>query len=248
MASLSTNKQKKHDVRLSKKLSQLLRHDPRGLDVRADGYVLIRCILEFDDFKSYDLSDVVRVVQANDKQRFSLDGKDDSMLIRANQGHTIKMVDQEKLLTRVTNPADIPCCVHGTTFKFWDLIKKSGLNKMSRNHVHMAVGVPEADGVISGMRKSCQVVVYVDVCRAMEEGGLVFYRSSNGVILCEGPIPSQFFSKCIRRKDGVNLFDLKIDLESDGGGGGGGDGDGDGDGDGEAEMTSTTSPAPSFKQ
>jgi RNA:NAD 2'-phosphotransferase (TPT1/KptA family) len=31
---------------------------------------------------------------------------------------------------------------------------KGGLNKMARNHVHMAIGMGK-NGVISGMRQSC---------------------------------------------------------------------------------------------
>ena len=44
---------------------------------------------------------------------------------------------------------------------------KSGLNKMARNHVHLAVGCPGKDGVISGMRGSCQVVIELNLIRAM---------------------------------------------------------------------------------
>lgn len=77
---------------------------------------------------------------------------------------------------------------------------------MGRNHVHFATGVPghgttDVPGrttevphgakegkevVISGMRRDATVLVWVDVRRAMEEGGLGFWRSENGVVLCEG--------------------------------------------------------------
>ena len=60
---------------------------------------------------------------------------------------------------------------------------------MGRNHVHFATDVP-ANGagevVISGMRRDARVLVWVDVRRAMEVGGLGFWRSENGVVLCEG--------------------------------------------------------------
>ena len=60
-----------------------------------------------------------------------------AVLIRANQGHTMKTVAAEKLLTRLTL-ADVhtyPYVVHGTTARAWPLIKKTGLNKMERNHI-----------------------------------------------------------------------------------------------------------------
>jgi len=57
---------------------------------------------------------------------------------------------------------------------------------MSRNHVHLAADLPGEGGVISGMRASCELVVYVDVRAAVLEGGLNFYTSSNGVVLTPG--------------------------------------------------------------
>ena len=74
---------------------------------------------------------------------------------------------------------------------------QSGLNKMARNHVHMAVGLP-GNGVISGMRSSCQIVVEVNMTRAMHSNPPVpFWISQNRVILSEGledgSIPTQYF-------------------------------------------------------
>ena len=72
---------------------------------------------------------------------------------------------------------------------------------MTRNHVHFASGLPagfqavtdsEANGtttvdapVISGMRNSSKVLVYLDIKKAMD-AGIKFWRSDNGVILTEG--------------------------------------------------------------
>jgi 2'-phosphotransferase len=48
------------------------------------------------------------------------------------------------------------------------------------------------------MRKSCQIFIYVDVQKALDEG-VKFHLSDNGVILTEGDengfLPVQFFSK-----------------------------------------------------
>ena len=86
---------------------------------------------------------------------------------------------------------------------------------MKRNHIHLAQGVP-SDGVISGeqemlhvrkpiyshchagMRNSAQVLIYINLERALA-GGLKFYLSDNGVILSEGNetgvIPPIYFEK-----------------------------------------------------
>lgn len=45
---------------------------------------------------------------------------------------------------------------------------------------------PGAETVISGMRKSATIMVWVDVVRSMKDGGLLWWRSDNGVILTEG--------------------------------------------------------------
>lgn len=45
---------------------------------------------------------------------------DNRLFIRANQGHSVKgVVEEDKLLTKIHDPADIPLCVHGTNHKSW---------------------------------------------------------------------------------------------------------------------------------
>lgn len=75
---------------------------------------------------------------------------------------------------------------------------------MGRNHIHFATGPPleyvlaahsgdSAQGkpkpddsrVISGMRRDAQVLIYIDVRKALA-AGVPFWRSENGVILSEG--------------------------------------------------------------
>ena len=46
---------------------------------------------------------------------------------------------------------DLTVCIHGTSMNNLDLILRSGLKRMGRNHVHFATGLPTEDGVISGM-------------------------------------------------------------------------------------------------
>ena len=113
---------KKEDIKLSRKLCKL-RHSPRNLNIKSDGYVKIVDILRLSDFKKYKKSDIIRIVDNNDKQRFSLKNIGDTMMIRANQGHSIDTVNSEQLLTKINNPSAIPICVHGTYFKAWKSIK-----------------------------------------------------------------------------------------------------------------------------
>ena len=59
------------------------------------------------------------------------------------------------------------------------------------------------------MRSNCEIIIHIDIENAINDGGLDFYKSSNNVILTKGPILPRYFSKCIRRIDGVDLLTLK---------------------------------------
>lgn len=162
-------------VSLSKKLSLLLRHIATevGLTMDASGYVLLSDILMRKDFKGFSINDVKHVVSTCKKQRFHIDDRGDAgVFIRANQGHSIQgVINPDELLTPITNPADYPTVVHGTTREALKLIESSrGLSRMGRNHIHFATGLPGADGVISGMRSSSQVVLHIDLAAAMADG------------------------------------------------------------------------------
>lgn len=148
-------------------------------------------------------------------------------LIRANQGHSIA-VDAESLLTRIDKSNMPATCVHGTTHSAWTLIVSSGgLKRMTRQHVHFASGLPAGfksivDGadeksapVISGMRHSSTVLIYLDLQRAMDSK-IPFWLSENGVILTEGDengvVPLTFFKLVEDRtgEAGVLVQDGKI--------------------------------------
>jgi 2'-phosphotransferase len=97
----------------------------------------------------------------------------------------MKIVNTEELLAKITDPSLYPKVVHGTFIKFWGLIKEGGLNRMTRNHIHFAPGTPKEEGVISGMRSSCDIIIEIDMAAAIKDG-ISFYISSNNVILTEG--------------------------------------------------------------
>ncbi|OAL53020.1 hypothetical protein IQ07DRAFT_619571 [Pyrenochaeta sp. DS3sAY3a] len=148
-------------------------------------------------------------------------------LIRANQGHSVK-VDTEGLLVPITEEANnIPdTVVHGTDEPAWRLIIKSGgLRRMGRNHMHFASGLPagfkslepsaspadakDAAPVISGMRKTSSILIYIDI-RAALAAGIKFFVSENGVILTEGNgegfLPYQYFKRVESREQGGGVI------------------------------------------
>lgn len=194
------------EVRLSKSLSWLLRHGARtaGLQVRPDGYARVSDVLANAMFKDVTFLQLQEIVNRDQKNRYHLlfepcptpsTNSSDVWWIRANQGHSIKDINLD--LQIISSASEIPLAVHGTTRKAWELIATQGLSRMKRNHVHLAQGVP-GSGVLSGMRNSSQVLIFIDVQKAID-AGIKFYLSENGVVLTEGDangvLGPQFFQR-----------------------------------------------------
>ncbi|KAK5701040.1 tRNA 2'-phosphotransferase [Elasticomyces elasticus] len=235
------------DVQASKKISWLLRHgaEKEGLTLGAGGFLSVQDVLSNRNIRSLKVTfDELRaIVQDNDKQRFTMIHKDSldaaestsntdgnvqqpsvpsdkpqDYLIRANQGHSLK-VEDEGLLTPITAENVPSVAVH---------VESGGLKAISRNHVHFATGLPEGftsiveNGaettveapVISGMRKSSTVLVFLDVSKAMD-AGIKLWMSDNGVVLSEGNAESLIPLEVLRlvedrTGEGVLLQDGKI--------------------------------------
>ncbi|KAJ7109756.1 KptA family-domain-containing protein [Mycena crocata] len=180
------------EVRVSKTLSWILRHGAKseGLAMRPDGFVKVTDLLANPKLKTLDLEALQAIVAADAKQRYDLiceaaaDSDPGTWWMKANQGHSIKAVKLD--LKPILSISDIPTgiAVHGTTKKAWESISTQGLSKMKRNHIHLAQDV-SGENVISGMRGSSQILIFVDVQRAID-AGLKFFLSNNGVVLTEG--------------------------------------------------------------
>ncbi|KAG5647162.1 hypothetical protein DXG03_001117 [Asterophora parasitica] len=189
------------EVRLSKSLSWLLRHGAKGegLPMRPDGYVKVTDLLENPKLKgqALNLDKLKEIVAADAKKRYDLKEEVGVWWIRANQGHSMKTVKLD--FKPILSVSDIPTgvAVHGTSKKAWELISKEGLSKMKRNHIHLAQGVA-GDNVISGMRNSSQVLIFIHIQKALD-AGIKFELSDNGVVLTEGNktgiLPTEFFER-----------------------------------------------------
>lgn len=128
-------------------------------------------------------------------------------LIRANQGHSIVLSSESLQLTSIL-PDELPVAVHGTFYPAYEAILESGyLSRMSRNHIHLQAAETT---VISGMRADAEVLVFVDVARAVEEGGLKFWRSANEVVLTEGDgegrLDLEYVQRIVDRRNGLGVL------------------------------------------
>ena len=170
----------------SRTLSWLLRHAAQKmkLNMSDEGYVLVDEILNLKQMTGCDLCMIRQIVKNDNKSRFSLKEEGDKIYIRANQGHSTRVarnLDPEKYTQLITHP--IVPCIHGTYKKFLDSINKKGLMTMSREYIHCASGFPNE--VKSGMRTDCEIFIYVNMTKAMEDG-IEFRVSDNGVIMTKG--------------------------------------------------------------
>ena len=166
-------------TKASKFLSLVLRHKPEKIGIKLDehGWAKVPEILMGMNLTMEDLE---HIVDTDEKRRYSFnDGK---TLIRANQGHSIP-VDLE------LEPQEPPeALYHGTVGQFLGAIRREGLQRQSRQYVHLSQDVETAAKV--GSRRGKPVVLKIDSA-GMHRDGYVFYRSANGVWLTDA-VPPQY--------------------------------------------------------
>lgn len=173
----------KQATRLSKFLSLVLRHQPElvGLTPQEGGWVGVAELLAACAAHGTPIApaELAAVVAGSDKQRFAFDA--DGTRIRAQQGHSLE-VDLQ--LASATPPAVL---YHGTAPAALPAIRREGLLKMKRHHVHLSADEATARRV--GARRGRPVLLAVDAA-ALHAAGGVFYQSGNGVWLVEHVPPA----------------------------------------------------------
>lgn len=191
---------------LDRLLTRVLRHMAieLNLNIRRDGYVRVQDLLRLNlktraniPLSSHSVDEIREAVRTDNKQRLALLEENGELFIRANQGHSVQSVKSESLLQPILSAEEIPVCVHGTYKKYLESILRSGLQKMSRLHVHFSCGLPSDGEVISGMRRDINLLIFLDIKKAMEDG-MKFYMSDNKVILTEGfngVVPAKYFDR-----------------------------------------------------
>ena len=177
--------QSKSDIKLSKFLSLVLRHEPgaAGITLDENGWADVEDLLAGvrRAGRQIDMDTLERIVRENNKQRYSFN--EDHTKIRANQGHSIQ-VDVE--LKEAAPPQYL---FHGTASRFLPAIQREGIRKMDRQYVHLSADFQTALSV--GRRHGSPVVITVDAA-AMARDGVTFWLSANGVWQCEYVSPNYF--------------------------------------------------------
>ena len=107
-------------VKLSKKMSYVLRHRPDSIGATLDDQGWLETSVLLEALK-IDLAQLEKVVDTNNKKRFEFN--EDRSLIRASQGHSVQISFGYK-------PKEPPeFLYHGTVADAWPSIQKEGLKK-----------------------------------------------------------------------------------------------------------------------
>jgi len=169
-----------HDVRLSKRMSHALRHEPwlYELELDEEGWTPVADLLAALGVSRERLEDVVR---DSPKQRFELAGD----RIRARYGHSVP--------GRIVRVPGVPpeLLYHGTGASAADRIRREGLRPMRRQYVHLSVTREMAESV--GRRKGEQVRVLTVDTVAARAAGVEFMRGNELVWLAMN-VPAEFLS------------------------------------------------------
>lgn len=159
----------------SKFLSLILRHKPEVIGISLDehGWAKVDEVIKgIGKTRRFNREMLEEIVRTDQKQRYSFN--EDKTLIRANQGHSIPVDVQLKMV----EPPEI--LWHGTGEKYVSSIEKMGLISKSRLYVHISEDMETAYKV--GQRHG-KPVVYKVKAGQMSADGYKFYRSKNGVWL-----------------------------------------------------------------
>lgn len=171
-------------IKLSRFISLILRHKPETIHIDMDrnGWVNVNDLISGIQRHGYkiDFKILKYIVDTDDKQRYSFN--DDFTLIRANQGHSIRV---DVGLKELEPPQYL---FHGTATKYQDSINFNGLIPKSRMYVHLSEDLETAIKV--GSRHGTPIVFQVEALR-MSVAGYKFYKSVNGVWLTE-EVPSKY--------------------------------------------------------
>jgi putative RNA 2'-phosphotransferase len=164
-------------VAASKFISLVLRHQPEliGLPLDDAGWADIETLIRLSQtHRPLTRAIIDEVVATNNKQRFAI--SDDGTRIRARQGHSIEV---ELGLMPIVPPASL---FHGTATRFVESIRRDGLSKRRRQHVHLSADADTATHV--GARHGTPTILRIRAGE-MAAAGHAFYRSENGVWLTD---------------------------------------------------------------
>jgi len=173
--------------KLGQKLAYLLRHD-KDYNFRDGGW---RYSSELTANHGFTLTDLIDIVNLDDKRRFEWEDVVTYSWIRAVQGHSVNVDLHYKSAT----PPDY--LYHGTSEKVLKQILSEGLKKMNRLYVHLSPD-PKTAYSIGGRKKKKGTITDVVVLRINAfkmwsdlSHNYTFFEAKNGIWLTD-EVPPEY--------------------------------------------------------
>lgn len=175
----------------SKAMCFILRHGAEKMKIQISKTGYVKCetiVAELQKrWPSFTQSDLLAIVKEDEKGRYNIDRGS----IRTNQGHSMESI---KIPFRKAIPPVL--LYHGTDEVGYNAIKKSGIKKMKRHHVHLTDDLETASSV--GIRHGSEVIITVDT-RPMVKDNVEFFQSDNGVWLTDF-VDAKYLTDITRKK------------------------------------------------
>jgi len=172
---------------ISKFLSLVLRHQPEtiGIELDQNGWTDVDLLIEKANNYgvNFDFETLKHIVETNSKKRFAFNDAFDR--IRASQGHSIDI----DLGYKNQKPPEI--LYHGTGEKSVQSIIDTGLEKRSRQHVHLSSDIETAIKV--GQRHGIPFI-FIVLSEQMYNDKFEFFIADNGVWLTDN-VPTKYLKR-----------------------------------------------------
>jgi putative RNA 2'-phosphotransferase len=174
----------KENTKISKFLSLVLRHQPEtiGISLDENGWTDVNTLIDKMNHNGFTISNEILkyIVESNNKKRFAFN--EANTLIRASQGHSIEV-------NLGYSPQQPPLILfHGTSDQNVESILNKGIEKRSRNHVHLSLDI---DTAIKVGQRHGKPVIFEVASGQMYEDGFKFFISENNVWLTD-QVPSKY--------------------------------------------------------
>ncbi len=184
---------RKQQVKLSKFLSYIFRHNPQQLGIELDenGFSqisvdeLIILIKKDARFSWLNRQKLEALVQLDPKGRFEIKNE----RFRCRYGHSLKNISLNDLYKNVPQ-----ILYHGTNLKAYEKIVSDGLKPMGRNLVHLTLSIPDAK-MVARRHGGQMVILEIDALQAQKDGIEIFQAS-----------PTIFVAKSIPKKYIKRIF------------------------------------------
>lgn len=146
---------------------------------------------------------IAKFPQANDSKLFKM---------RAKEGHSIMLKSKVRELVPLDfdDTMKIPFAIHGTYWKAWEKIRDLGLKRQpGKAYLDFQSGkIDEVDNFeelvkkfSAGSKNNCEVLVYIDLAKAISNGIPFMKNITNGKVLSPGDnhmnIPPRYFVKAV---------------------------------------------------